>query len=323
MDWLTSVAMACVPTLTVSAGWMLSLQRNRRALSSLHAQLESSKEENGRVQQICWEFQSANSAFAEEEGNYAATISGLQERIGELNGKLRTMSKARVQMRRHSVLMDGISGAGKSTLIERLTNPGATTAELNMIEATPVARQLEPVPLCWEINEGQRILHTLEFYDMGGEMPGHVIDNIRRFMRRRADEEAAGQAIALVVWDSMAELNLDPKRSNVAELNGPRLNAIYCNEDAFQAISSFVFFLNKVDSVQARLEAEGRGDEYEDFIHKQRRRLREEIFQRSLPMYPDPELAVGSALDGRGVHDCLGAIIRKLGLAGRISPRHP
>lgn len=343
MEWMPYVVTALVPTLAVSGGlgWHIwqrdgahsraltardqAIQRQREQAALLQAQLESSAQEWTHKEQQLYtqlrEYQEANSAYVEEEEAYTGELRSLRGQLDRLRRDLEGLTNDRIQMRRHSVLLDGISGAGKSTLIERLTNPGATTAELASVPATPVARRIEPVPLCWELVGERRVLHTLEFYDMGGESPGQVVNNIREFGRRRADEEAAGQAVALVLWDAVAELNPDPTFSNSAQLNGPRLNAIYDHDDALRAISSFVFFLNKIDMLQARLEEDGRGHRYAAFIEEQRHKLRDEVYRKSLSKYPEPELAVGSALDGRGVHDCLGAIMRQLGLAGRPPAR--
>lgn len=267
------------------------------------------------------QLQKANAEFARDQEDYIAALESERDVARRLRDDLAKLGQDMVHIRRHTVLLDGISGAGKTTLLERLTNPAATSAHLAKVAATATAQLTEPVPLCWEVVDGRRVLHTLEFYDVGGENPGQVVDNITEFLERQRDPEAEGQAIVLVIWNSEAELNTDPSLWNTEALNPSRLAATYATRSAKTAISSFVFFMNKVDRVRERLRAEQREHEFDAFLEHQRQRLEAEVWRKALSHYAAPELAVGSAVDGSGVHDCLGAILRKLGLNHIYSSR--
>lgn len=205
--------------------------------------------------------------------------------------------------RRHTVFLDGMPGAGKTTFLERLTNPTATPEQLLQQTSTQYPYHTDPIPLCWEVVDGLRVLHTLEFFDIGGEHPQHVIDNILMYRDRKLSSH--GRALALVLWDTAAG-----HPTNVGYLNTGRMSAVYGPRIARETISALHFFFNKCDLV----EQAGSRAHLEEVVSLQRRILLTEVFDKSLNGYPVPLFTHGSALTGSGVHACLGQIVRALGL---------
>lgn len=274
------------------------------------AQIDALQRELQRRELQLAEYQEANARFRESEESMLRDVEYLRSEIEALQ-------RDGVVLRRHTVFLDGMPRAGKTTLIRRLTNPAATAAQLDAWDSTLDRYHTFPVPLCWETGPaGQRILHTLEFYDVGGENPGHIGDNIDEYLKRRPPDHEP--AVALVIWDSEAELPsvAGDHGSNMVYLSTGRLAAAYGTAKARQAISSFVFFLNKSDVVEDRMRREGLGEKVPRFFEQQQQTLMYEVYGKALAMYgKEPSIAIGSARTGFGVHDCLGAIVRHLGLA--------
>lgn len=304
-------ALTPILLILIYLGWRLTRiqDEHERAIQAANHRMEKLKVElQQRIDQL-GEYQEANSRFREAE-------EAAQRDIDYLRSEIEALQRDGVVLKRHTVFLDGMPRAGKTTLIRRLTNPAATAEQLDAWDSTLDRYHTFPVPLCWEAGpSGQRVLHTIEFYDVGGENPGHIGDNIDEYLKRRPPDHEP--AVALVIWDSEAELPStgNDHASNTVYLSTGRLAAAYGTAKARQAISSFVFFLNKSDVVEDRLRREGRGDQVPRFFEQQRQTLMGEVYGKALAVYgKEPSIAVGSARTGFGVHDCLGAIVRHMGL---------
>lgn len=230
-----------------------------------------------------------------------------ERELRSLEGKLEELRRDLVVMRRHTVFLDGMSYSGKTTFIERLTNPTATPEQLKEQISTQYRYHTDPIPLCWEIVDGQRVLHTLEFFDMAGENPEQMVDNILAYKERRLPEQ--GRAITLVLWDAAAG---HPR--NVGYFNVGRMKAVFGARVARDVISSYVFFFNKCDLLEEQLRGDPGAGSLSSVLDLQKQILNTEVFEKSLNGYPAPGFAHGSALTGEGVHACLGVIVRHLGL---------
>ena len=282
------------------AAWAAQSAALEARCQALEQDLVARAESRARLDDKLVRFRKANAAFKRSLEVRDAELRAEQDQSQALRRDL-------VVMRRHTVFLDGMPRAGKTTFIERLTNPLADRAQLLNQTATQYPYQTDPIPLCWENVEGVRVLHTLEFYDIGGEHPQHVIDNILNYRERSLKEQ--GRALALVLWDAAAG-----HPNNVGYLNTGRMGAVYGPRVARDVISAIVVFFNKCDVVERQLGEGGETETLEQILDLQRRILLADVFEKALHGYPDPVFASGSAITGEGVHYCLGKIVEALGL---------
>lgn len=238
---------------------------------------------------------------------------GLRRFQGDLeqvfvNQRVRLDELARMrpsEPRTHSVLLDGISEAGKTTFITRLACPVADANLLNNIVAT-VRHYPTPIfPLCWEQSpeEHQPVLHALRFIDVAGEKPSTFVNAINDQARETADE----RVLVLVVWN-LEETNL---AKNVEAFNRHRLDATYGTDNARRLIKHVIVFFNKVDLFEKQGGSPQRLEEEKKYIT--------ELFAKYLVGY-SLSFYSGSAIDGRGVLDVYGEILRVLGLGKNFQP---
>jgi hypothetical protein len=233
---------------------------------------------------------------AEQRKRYEQEVSTLAHRIGELE-------RGGFVECRHRVILDGMPKSGKTTFVERVTNPLVTREQLAQLPATRAPRLYPPVPVCWEVVQGRRTLHTIEFHDIAGERPANVIDVLYALDRGRRDLEALtmGRAAVLVVWDAGAD-----RSSNREHLPRPRVEAVYGSEVAQRHLQGIVIFLNKCDQL---------GSDASDAAIGQISDIEGQVFGPVRRFYEHFHIERGSALTGEGVHACTGALLRVLGLS--------
>jgi hypothetical protein len=201
----------------------------------------------------------------------------------------------------HTVLMDGISGSGKSSFIARLVSPVSTTSELQNMTATVSEYQSVDIPVCWEPGE-RTILHSLRFFDVAGENSATVINALHTLSKQAPS--GSPNVVLVIIWDISSQ---DKWGESFTHFNKQSLQATYGNEMALNTIRSIIVFFNKIDLVDEQ-------------TANQRIRYAEANFNKHFKNtfergYGDIQYISGSVLQGTRVHDCLGAILQKLGLA--------
>ena len=201
-----------------------------------------------------------------------------------------------VRVHRHNVLLDGISTAGKSTLLSRIASPAsAVGAE---IAATHRHYSVDSVPVCWVQSPGAVDLHSLQLWDVAGERGSTVINAMREL------DNAKETATLLIVWD----ISDDAIGINVRDMLGRGFETTYGSDLALEVVSSIVVFFNKVDTVRPL--------DLPERVARERRDIQTEV-DRVRGVGCPLSFVVGSAATGAGVHDCMGALLRQIGLGDR------
>jgi hypothetical protein len=160
-------------------------------------------------------------------------------------------------------------------------------------------------PLCWEqsAEDHQPILHALRFIDVAGEKPSTFVNAINDQAVDAVDE----RVLVLIVWN-LERTNL---AKNLEAFNRHRLDATYGTDNARRLIKHVIVFFNKVDLFERQGGTQHQLDE--------EKRLITDLFARYLVGY-SLSFYSGSAIDGRGVLDVYGEILRVLGLGKNFQP---
>jgi len=231
---------------------------------------------------------------------------GMEQVIAHQHVRLNEFSRMRPsEPRTHSVLLDGISEAGKTTFITRLACPVANADLLNNIVATVRHYRTPIFPLCWEQSpeEHQPILHALRFIDVAGEKPSTFVNAINEQAADALDE----RVLVLIVWN----LERNNLAKNVEAFNQHRLDATYGTDNARRLIKHVIVFFNKVDLFERQGGTPQQLEQEKMYIA--------DLFARYLVGY-SLSFYAGSAIDGRGVLDVYGEILRVLGLGKNFMP---
>jgi hypothetical protein len=196
----------------------------------------------------------------------------------------------RMALRRtnHTVVLDGASGSGKTTLRLRLSYPCSERSQLERLAATSDAALHRPLPLCFD---PPTRLHVLQF----GDVPGEKSEGVDRVIRA-----AEGIVIAVWVWDLS---RTDAENQEV--MNVARLRAVYQTQNG-KRVERVIVFLNKTDQLTLDAHNQAQIDDTEALI----RRMAVEVFGSQMAV----TFHRGSALDGTGVFDAYGSMLRALGL---------
>lgn len=188
----------------------------------------------------------------------------------------------------HTALLDGASNSGKTTLRLRLSFPCTDRAKLAQIAATSEAKIYRPQPLYFEAPDR---LYELQFADVGGERP-QGIDAVLRQVETRV--------VAVWLWD-LSRTDAE----NQEALNVARLKATYGSEVG-RKVKQVLVFLNKTDTLTLDEHKLAQIAQTEDVI----RAMARSVFDQDFPV----SFHRGSALDGTGVLDLYGAMLRAFGL---------
>ena len=249
------------------------------------------------------------SKLGEERGQLQVQIDGAKllaqgqaQRIADLESQVASAEKRVPREKVHQVLMDGMSASGKSTLITRIVSPTLPAEKLADIVATGRAYSTRPLPVCWTQEKGEVILHNLQFWDIAGEMGSSFLNALHTIGGDGSTPTRT--AVLLIVWD----ISDDNLGKNSIHLNPTRIEMAYGNLKAKEIISSVVVFFNKADTVDPR--------QLPDRIEAEIRDIRALFQSKFAGGYGTLKFFHGAALDGRGIHDCLGEILRTLGLEG-------
>lgn len=225
-----------------------------------------------------------------------------------------TPRPARSQTVVHAVVLDGATNSGKSTWLHRIAKPWLDRASLDRIYATQHAYRTRPLPVGFEWPAGATgaageptALHALRFHDISGEKPEGVADHIEALAieRRPGDRNRApSSVVAVLIWDLS-----DPVKSR-EHSTIKRLRLAYYTRKARPMIRHIVVFFNKLDLLPPEDVARLIAFETEHI--------------RSITGFLGDDVTLtfveGSALDGRGVIDCYGAILTRLGLGKLLQP---
>lgn len=234
---------------------------------------------------------------------YAQRLSNELEVLRQQNASLeqdrQTLAAQLPTIRVHTVLMDGMPGCGKSTFIARLVSPVSTAQELLQIAATTNEYQTIDAPLCWEKGSQRTVLHTIRFFDVAGERGSTFIDALYKLAEAGIRQP---EVVLVVIWD----LSDQHYARNSHYLNETRLEMAYGSKMAKGIVRSIIVFLNKVDTLSAEL---GKARIEESKAHLAA------LFRDKFEVgYGDIHYFAGSAIEGLHMHDCYGAIIRRLHL---------
>jgi hypothetical protein len=211
----------------------------------------------------------------------------------------------------HAVVLDGATHSGKRTWLSRIAQPWLDRPSRDRIDATQRAYRTRPLPVGFEWPAGAAAeptaLHALRFHDISGEQPEGVADHIGTLanQRRPGDRSRApSSVVAVLIWDLS-----DPGKSR-EHSTIKRLRLAYDTRKARPRIHNIVVFFNKIDLLPPADVA--------------RRIAFETEHIRGITGFLGDDVRLtfvaGSALDGRGVIDCYGAILARLGLGELLQP---
>jgi hypothetical protein len=207
------------------------------------------------------------------------------------------------EVRCHTVLLDGVSQSGKTTFMARLACPTMGEEQLKKIVKTRRQALTHEVPLCWERGAddvSSPVLHALRFFDVAGEHPDNVINAIDELADDHGKDDQR-RVVALWVWD------LNDRPANRDRINQQLLKALYRNNKAMGLVKNIVVFLNKADKVAEKGDAS-----LETIVAEDEGYIRNVLDQ--VGSGHKVEFHHGSALNGRGLHDAFGSIVRFLEL---------
>lgn len=211
--------------------------------------------------------------------------------LGYLVGLTRfraTLRRLALRRTNHTVVLDGASGSGKTTLRLRLSYPCSERAQLERLAATSDAALHRPLPLCFD---PPTRLHVLQF----GDVPGEKSEGVDSVIRA-----AEGTVIAVWVWDLS---RTDAENQEV--MNVARLRAVYQTHNG-KRVERVIVFLNKMDQLALDEHKLRQIADTEELI----KRMALEVFGEKMAVV----VHRGSALDGTGVFDAYGSMLRALGL---------
>lgn len=280
-----------VAALLVLVGWSLNRQR------LTYGAFQDAIKERDRLRERRDELRAANHAFKTNEGT-------LRQEIADRDAEIRKLVREGASVVEHSILLMGPAQAGKTTWLARVANPALSRETLieNRIPNAALGEGLGPVPVVVDRRDPDRLaLHAFRFYDMAGEKPEQLGDNLERWMigAERAEGSGAprGQAAVLLVWD----LTLEGEKGKANELRVSNLRAILGTERYRKRLAVVHTFLNKRDLLVAEKAEQNAGEA-----------------RRTLTQLADRfqlDLTLGSALTGEGVADSLGKLCKAFGLA--------
>jgi len=215
----------------------------------------------------------------------------------------------------HPVLLDGMTNSGKSTLLHRLVTPWMPQHSLATMRATERAYRTKPIPVGFEWSAATAgaapepiALHALRFHDISGESSEGLADHVADLDAERRDTAEHDRpslcALALWVWD-MADTMKSRTRLGV-----DRLRLGYHNKAARLLFKHVIVFFNKIDLLPA--------DEVARLVALETEHIRSitGFFGRDVSL----TFLAGSAMDGRGMIECYGAILTRLGLSQLLRP---
>jgi hypothetical protein len=238
---------------------------------------------------------------AQTDGAEVLTMDQARQ-IQELKAKVSALQKSVPTEKTHQIILDGMSEAGKSTFVARVVSPVIPSAKLKKMVATARQYSTQPLPVCWVRDDKAVTLHTVKFWDIAGERGATFLDALDSI--RGNGSGPPPRAVLLIVWD----VSDDNVGKNSIHLNPTRIEMAYGSMKAREVISSVVVFFNKSDRVDS--------ERLEQRIETEKRDITR-VFQTKLGGgYQNISFFVGSALDGRGMHDCIGSILQSLGLEG-------
>lgn len=238
----------------------------------------------------------------------------MQVQVVQLNHALASTKAAQALMphvRCHTVLLDGVSHGGKTTFMARLACPTADAQQLLNVATTRRQALTQEIPLCWERTDDggtPPVLHALRFFDVSGEKPSTVINAIRELTQRANDEE---RVVALWVWD------LSSLPANRSRMTREVVNALYDNEEARALIKKIVVFFNKVDFLLATMDPQT----VEKLVSREEAYIRD-VLDKALGSGYELQFQVGSAMDGRGMLEVFGSLLRSLELGKNYQAPH-
>ena len=264
----------------------------------LHEQLKLMQADNKDLERANKDLANANKDLA-----------NANTRLEDANKKLKVLyeqvQKKLPEVKKHIVLMDGISASGKSTFIARIMSPVSSKKELNNMVATVSEYRTTELPICWEDTSlvERSIVHSIQFFDIAGEKAGTVINALNKIDDSNKKLSTGIDTVLLIIWDISNE-NFE---ENSKQLNPTRLEATYGNDIAKEIIKKIVVFFNKVDTVETSI-LSNRIKEQKHKLDKEFKSLFGENFDEKV------EYRAGSALNGQGIHDCIGAILKHFDL---------
>jgi hypothetical protein len=236
---------------------------------------------------------------------------GLRQFEGRLKGELlqrdkvlaRTAAAAQArppEIRSHTVLLDGVSESGKTTFMARLACPTMTADDLKKVPKTMRQDLSHEVPLCWERvgEEGAPVLHAMRFFDVAGEGPETVANAIDHLADELSSPDDQRHVVAVWVWD------MSNRPGNRDRMSVQVLRTLYRRDRARALVKRVVVFLNKLDLIDG---VNGRGD------HAQQLAEEEKYIRGVLDQIGaghEIQFHAGSALDGRGLQDAFGSIVK-------------
>ncbi|HXH04345.1 MAG TPA: GTPase domain-containing protein [Candidatus Competibacteraceae bacterium] len=234
-----------------------------------------------------------------EQARLRSELAGLAEQTRQLQQEKQALAEQLPETRVHTMLMDGMPGSGKSTFIARLISPVSTRQDLLQIAATTNEYQTLDAPLCWEKGSNRTTLHTIRFFDVAGERGSTFIDALYKLADAGIRQP---EVVLVVVWDLCDE----NYARNGHYLNDTRLEMAYGSKMAKSIVRSIIVFFNKVDLLAPEV-AQAR-------IEESKARLSALFRDKFEVGYGDIHYFAGSAISGLHMHDCFGAIIKRLEL---------
>lgn len=242
----------------------------------------------------------AGSALA----GFALAQRGVDKKLQEQGARLAKAELDAVQpagrSKVHLGYIAGPSGSGKSTFEAWWSWPTATAGQLRTIIATRCEKLGREIPLVTELTDDGDIQHKLRYWDSAGESPGTAMNAVMMGTAQAGEGERA-----VAIWI----LNLADVTANHRYFTRETVDLLWGNHAARRQFRKFVVVLNKEDVVRELMD----GYAVDRLIEAECTYVRD-LLMRVLGGGCEIEFTCASALNGQGMREAWGAVLRALDL---------